>query len=86
MELQRRLGGGYTESHHLVSHCDFSVFQYVSYCLARCIGTQLASHLPLHVRFDSDPPFVVSDTLADIPPHVRPGPFVEGPLHVSPVM
>ena len=82
LELQQRISGGHASSGHLASQVDFSVFQFVSYCLARCIGTQLASHLPMRVRFDSDPTFVVSATLADLPSHVRPGPFVGGPLHV----
>ena len=68
--LQRRLSGGQLDSGHLASTGDFSAFQFVSLCLARCIGVQLASHLPMHVRYDSDPPHVVPDTHADIPSHV----------------
>ena len=68
--LQRRLSGGQLDSGHLASTGDFSAFQFVSLCLARCIGVQLASHLPMHVRYDSDPPYVVPDTHADIPSHV----------------
>ena len=80
LDLQRRLCGGQVESGHLASTSDFSAFQYVSYCLAQCIGVQLASRLPMHVRFDSDPTFDVSATHDDIPSHVR-GPVVRGPLH-----
>ena len=80
LDLQRRLCGGQVESGHLASTSDFSAFQYVSYCLARCIGVQLASHLPMHVRFDSDQTFDVSATHDDIPSLVR-GPVVRGPLH-----